>query len=85
MLAESRRLPYPITWDEQDRLFPQLLFMAALAASRYNPVIKAFYQRLLAAGKPKKLALTTCAGKLLIILNAMMRTRKPFDAALHVP
>ena len=42
----------------------KVLFMAALVASRYNPVIKAFYQRLLAAGKPKKLALTACARKL---------------------
>jgi len=59
------------------------LFMAALVASRYNPVIKAFYQRLVAAGKPKKLALTACARKLLTILNAMARSGKPFNAALH--
>lgn len=62
----------------------KVLFMAALVASRYNPVIKAFYQRLLAAGKPKKLALTACARKLLTILNAMARTRKPFNSALHL-
>jgi transposase len=62
----------------------KVLFMAALVASRYNPVIKAFYQRLLAAGKPKKLALTACARKLLTILNAMARTGKPFNAALHL-
>jgi transposase len=61
----------------------KVLYMAALVASRYNPVIKAFYQRLLAAGKPKKVALTACARKLLIILNAIVRARKPFDAALH--
>jgi len=41
-------------------------------------------QRLLAAGKPKKLAITACARKLLTILNAMTRTRKPFNAALHL-
>ena len=58
--------------------------MAALVASRHNPVIKVFYQRLLAAGKPKKLALTACARKLLTILNAMVRTGKPFDAAIHL-
>jgi TPP-dependent trihydroxycyclohexane-1,2-dione (THcHDO) dehydratase len=46
--------------------------------------IKAFYQRLLAAAKPKKVALTACACKRLIVLNAMVRTRKPFDAALHL-
>jgi transposase len=62
----------------------KVLFMAALVASRHNPVIKAFYQRLLAAGKPKKLALTACARKLLTILNAMVRTSKPFNAALHL-
>lgn len=62
----------------------KVLFMAALVASRYNPVIKAFYQRLLAAAKPKKLAITACARKLLTILNAMARTRKPFNAALHL-
>jgi transposase len=61
----------------------KVLYMAALVASRFNPVIKAFYQRLLAAGKPKKLALTACSRKLLIILNAIVRARKPFDAALH--
>lgn len=61
----------------------KVLFMAALVASRYNPVIKVFYQRLVAAGKPKKLALTACARKLLTILNAMARSGKPFNATLH--
>jgi transposase len=51
-----------------------VLYMGALVASRRNPVIRAFYLRLLAAGKPKKLALTACMRKLLTILNAMMRT-----------
>jgi transposase len=49
------------------------LYMAALAATRFNPVIRAFYQRLESAGKPKKVALTACMRKLLTILNAMMR------------
>jgi transposase len=49
------------------------LYMAALVAARYNPVIKSFYQRLLSAGKPKKVALTACMRKLLTILNAMTR------------
>lgn len=62
----------------------KVLFMAAMVATRYNPVIKAFYDRLLAAGKPKKLAITACARKLLTILNAMARTRKPFSAELHL-
>lgn len=55
------------------------LYMAALVATRFNPVIRSFYQRLLAAGKPKKLALTACMHKLLIILNAMVRFRTPWS------
>jgi transposase len=62
----------------------KVLFMAALVASRFNPVIKVFYARLLAAGKPKKLALTACARKLLTILNAMARSRKAFNAGTHL-
>ena len=50
------------------------LYMGALVATRYNRLIQGFYQRLIAAGKPKKLALTACMRKLLTILNAMMRT-----------
>jgi len=52
-----------------------VLYMAALSATRCNPVIKSFYQRLLAKGKPKKVALTACMRKVLTILNAMVRTR----------
>jgi transposase len=62
----------------------RVLFMAALVASRHNPVIKAFYQRLLAVGKPKKVALVACMRKLLTILNAMVRSGKPWDHALHL-
>ena len=50
------------------------LDMAALVASRLNPIIAAFYQRLLDAGKVKKVALVACMRKLLTTLNAMMRT-----------
>ena len=57
------------------------LYMAALVASRYNPVIKAFYKRLRDAGKPAKLALTACMRKLLIILNAILRDQKPWQHA----
>jgi transposase len=49
------------------------LYMATLVATRRNPVIRAFYQRLLAMHKPKKLALTACMHKMLTILNAMVR------------
>lgn len=57
------------------------LYMAALTATRCNPVIKAHYQRLLAAGRPKKLALTACMHHLLTILNAILRTQKPWNTA----
>ncbi len=49
------------------------LFMAAMCGRRWNPTLKAFYERLKAAGKPTKVALIACARKLLTILNAMMR------------
>ena len=49
------------------------LYMATLVATRHNPIIRQFYQRLLARGKLKKVALTACLRKLLIILNAMIR------------
>ena len=51
----------------------QALYMATLSATRVNPVIQAFYQRLLQAGKPKKVALVAAMHKLLTLLNAMMR------------
>ena len=59
----------------------RVLFMAALVASRHNPVIKAFYQRLLAAGKPKKVALVACMRKLLTILNLMIKTQTSWRTA----
>lgn len=59
------------------------LHMAMLSAVRYNPVIKTFYRRLLAAGKPKKVALTACSHKMLRILNAMARTGHPWNEHLH--
>jgi transposase len=54
--------------------------MAALVATRFNPTIRAFYQRLLKAGKPKKLALTAAMRKLVVILNAILRTGTPWRA-----
>lgn len=59
------------------------LYMASLVGVRHNPVLRAHYQRLLAAGKCKKVALVACMRKLLGILNAMVRDRVPFDPALH--
>jgi transposase len=55
------------------------LYMAALVATRRNPVIRIFYQRLCQAGKAKKLALTACMRKLLTILNAMVKSGTPWQ------
>ncbi len=57
------------------------LYMATLAAIRFNPVIAAFNARLRAAGKPPKLAITACMRKLIVILNAMVRDQKPWQIA----
>lgn len=59
------------------------LYMAALVAVRFNPVIKTFYMRLLAAGKVKKVALVTCMRKLLTILNAMLRKNEKWNESYH--
>ena len=58
------------------------LYMAALVASRHNPVIRDFYQRLRLAGKPAKVALTACMRKLLVILNAMLKNRTHWNQQL---
>jgi transposase len=57
------------------------LFVCAMVASRYNPPLKAFYQRLIAAGKPKMVALIAVARKLLTILNAILRDNRPWQIA----
>lgn len=64
-------------WGGRGRV-REALYMGALIASRHNPTIRAFYARLLAAGKPKKVALVACMRKLLTILNAVMRDRTPW-------
>jgi transposase len=57
----------------------KVLYMAALSASQRNPTIKVFYQRLRAAGKPAKVALTACMRKLLTILNAITKTGRGWE------
>jgi len=57
-----------------------VLSMGTLVATRFTPVIRAFYQRLLAAGTVKKVALTACMHKFLTILNAMLKHRTPWQA-----
>jgi transposase len=58
-----------------------VLYMSALAGARHNPVLRAFYLRLRAAGKPAKVALTACMRKLLTILNAMVRSNTHWQQA----
>jgi len=63
-----------------------VLYMAAVAAARFNPVIRALYRRLRAKGKPAKLALTACMRRMITILNAMVKTQRPWRApALVTP
>lgn len=56
-----------------------VLYMATITATRFNPVIKSMYERLLKAGKQKKVAITACMRKLLTILNAIIRTQSPWQ------
>ncbi|HET8648277.1 MAG TPA: transposase, partial [Vicinamibacteria bacterium] len=66
-----------VVWGGRGRV-RAALDMAALVAARFNPVLRAFYQRLLRAGKAKKVALTACMHKLLIILNAIVHKGTPW-------
>jgi transposase len=58
-----------------------VLYMATLAGVRFNPALRLFYQRLRAAGKKPKVALTACMRKFLTMLNAMVRTGTPWQVA----
>ena len=58
----------------------QMLYMATVSARQHNPVIAAMYQRLIAAGKPYKVAMVACMHKLLLILDAMVRHQEPWRA-----
>jgi transposase len=69
-----------ITWGGRAKV-RSVLYMAALVASRHNPVLAAFYQRLVSVGKAKKLAITAVMRKLLTILNAIIRDNRPWQTA----
>lgn len=71
------------TWGGR-KVVRSALYMAALVATRYNPVLKAQYQKLIAAGKAKKLALIACTRKLLVILNAMLRNKTQWRSNLEI-
>lgn len=57
------------------------LYMATLSATRFNPIVKTWYKRLLSAGKPKKVALVACMRKLLVVINAMIRNKARWQEA----
>lgn len=71
------------TWGGR-KVVRSALYMAALVATRYNPVLKTHYTKLVAAGKAKKLALIACTRKLLVILNAMLRNKTPWRNNLEI-
>ena len=60
-----------------------VLYMSTLVATRFNPVLRDFYQRLCAAGKPKKVAITACMRKLLTILNVMVKHHRHWNPAVQ--
>jgi transposase len=62
-----------------------VLYMAALVGTRFNPALRAMYLRLIAAGKLKKVAVVACARKLLTILNAILRSGRPWHFAENTP
>jgi transposase len=61
----------------------RVLFVATVAAVRCNPVLRAYYLRLRAAGKPTKVALVAAMHKLITILNAMLKTNTPWRSPCH--
>jgi transposase len=61
-----------------------VLYMAAIVASRHNPVIKAFYEKLTRAGKAKKVALVACMRKLLVIINTMLKNDSAWNLKIAV-
>jgi transposase len=73
-----------IVWGGRARV-RAALWMGTLVAVQRNPVIRRFYERLLATGKPKKVALTACMHKLLLILNARLQRRVRWQAQAHTP
>jgi transposase len=71
------------TWGGRSSV-RDVLYMATMSAVRYNPTLKDFYERLLKAGKLKKVALVACMRKLLVILNAMLRDNAPWSSDYQI-
>ena len=76
----GHRRGHRTTWGGRQTV-RKALYMAALVGLRWNPILSCFYQRLVAVGKPKKVALVACMRKLLTILNAMVRQGTNWSAA----
>jgi transposase len=68
------------TWGGRDRV-REVLYMGALVATRFNPTVKEFYERLCQRGKPKMVALVACMRKLLVILDAILKNRTPWRSS----
>jgi transposase len=77
----GRRLGRRRIWGGRSEV-RSVLYMATISALRFNPVIRTTYQRLVAAGKPKKVAIVACMRKLLTILNAIVRDQTPWNPAI---
>lgn len=67
-----------------DSCFRKALYMPAIVAKRHNSVLKAFYERLLADGKPKMLAVCAVMRKLLHLIYGVLKSKKPFDVNIHL-
>ena len=81
MAADSGQWRGPRRIAGGRKMVRSVLSMAALTASRFNPALKAFAERLKAAGKRPKVILTAVARKLVVLANAILRSGKPWDAA----
>lgn len=76
----GKRKGYRHTWGGRKQV-RNVIYMATLSAVRHNPAIRAFYERLIAAGKPKMVAIVACMRKLLVIVNALLRDSATWDPA----
>jgi transposase len=83
--VNSQKPAYTFFLTPSRRRIRNLFYMACLgAATRHNPVLKAFYRRLIADGKPPKVALVACMRKLIVILNIMIARGEKWDASRYV-
>ena len=84
LMVAARLIPSVASVRFLDALYRVQLPLAALVAIKHNPTIAVFHSRLIAAGKPKKVAIVACMRKLLTILNAMLRDQSMWNATRHL-